>query len=292
MDAAKRRLYIARGNRVMVVDVDQGKLVGEVANTPGVHGVALDLKRKQGYASNGGDATVTIFDLETLKETARPKVGTKPDAIIYDSASDRVFTFNAGSNDATALAADSGTVAGTVKLDARPEFAVSDGLGRIYANLLVKNEVAVIDAKKLTVEKRWPLAPGKSATGIAMDKSKRRLFVTCGNEMMVILDADTGKILATPKIGKGPDACAFDADAGLAFSSNGEGTLTVIEEQPAGTYKVAATVATQPGAKTMALDTKTHNLYLAAARYKEPAAGKKGRGPIEPDSFVIVVVGK
>jgi DNA-binding beta-propeller fold protein YncE len=291
MDPAGRRLYIARGNRVTVVDVDEGKVVGEVANTPGIHGVALDLKRKKGYTSNGGDATVTIFDLETLKEIARPKVGMRPDAIIYDPASDRVFTFNAGSKDTTAISAETGNVDGTIKLDGKPEFAVADEKGQVFVNLEDKSEVVALDAKKLTVLNRWPLAPGKEPAGLSMDRAKRRLFATCHNEMMVVLDADSGKVLDTPAIGKNTDASAFDPGTGLAYSSNGDGTLTVVEEQPAGHYRVAANVKTQDGARTMALDTKTHNVILVTARFKPAAAGERRRQQ-EPDTFEILVVGK
>jgi DNA-binding beta-propeller fold protein YncE len=291
MDALGRRLYIARSNRVTVVDVDEGKVVGEVANTPGIHGVALDLKRKKGYTSNGGDATVTIFDLETLKELARPKVGTRPDAIIYDPVSDRVFTFNAGSKDATAISAESGNVDGTIKLDGKPEFAVADEKGQVFVNLEDKSEVVAFDAKKLTVLNRWPLAPGKNPSGLSMDRTKRRLFATCRNEMMVVMDADSGKVLDTPAIGKGTDASAFDPGTGLAYSSNGDGTLTVVEEQPADHYRVAANVKTQDGARTMALDTKTHNIYLVTSRFKPAVAGERRRAQ-EPDSFEILVVGK
>jgi DNA-binding beta-propeller fold protein YncE len=290
-DADARRLYIARSNRVMVLDVDRAKVVGAVTNTPGVHGVAVVPKRQRGFASNGGDSTVTIFDLQTLRETARVKVGTRPDAILYDPASDCVFTFNAGSNDATALSAADGSVAGTVKLGGRPEFAVADGKGQVYVNLEDKSEVVALDAKKLTVKNRWSLAPGKTPTGIAMDRVKRRLFVTCRNEKMIVLDADNGRVLATLVIGKGTDACAFDPDTGLAFSSNGDGTLTVVEERPADHFRVAANVPTQTGARTMALDPKTHNLYLATARFKPAVPGERRRG-IEPDSFVILIVGK
>jgi DNA-binding beta-propeller fold protein YncE len=291
MDPTARRLYIAHSNRITVVDVDQGKVVGEVANTPGIHGVALDLKRKRGYSSNGGDSTVTIFDLETLKETARPKVGNRPDAIIYDPASDRVFTFNAGSSDATAISAEKGTVDGTVKLGGRPEFAVADEKGQVFVNIEDKDEVVAIDAKELTVKNRWPLAPGKGPAGLSMDRAKRRLFSTCHNEVMIVMDADSGKVLASPAIGKGTDAAAFDQAAGLAFSSNGDGTLTVVEEKPENQYKVLANVPTQDGARTMALDTKTHNILLATAKFKPAAAGERRR-QIEPDSFVILVVGK
>ena len=290
-DADARRLYIARSTRVLVLDVDKNKVVGTVPNTPGVHGVALVPKRHLGFASNGGDSTVTIFDLRTLREKAKVKVGRRPDAIVYDPASDRVFTFNAGSRDATALAAADGKVAGTVKLGGRPEFAVADEKGMIYVNLEDKAEVVAFDAKKLAVKHRWPLAPGKTPTGIAMDRTKRRLFVTCRNEKMVILDADSGKVLATPAIGKGTDACVFDPDKGLAYSSNGDGTLTVVEEKPADHFRVLANVKTQAGARTMALDPKTHHLYLATAEFKPAAPGQRRRA-IVPDSFVILVVGR
>jgi YVTN family beta-propeller protein len=293
LDAGARRLYIARSNRVMVVDVDKGKPVGEVAKTPGVHGVALVPARKRGFTSNGGDSTVTVFDLETLHETARVKVGSRPDAIVYDPASDRVFTFNAGSKDATAVAAEDASVAGTVKLGGRPEFAVADGKGRLYVNLEDKDEVAAVNTRKLTVEARWPLAPGRRPTGIAMDRVRGRLFVTCGNQKMVILSAAEGKVLVTVPIGKGTDACAFDPGRGLAFSSNGDGTLTVVEERPAGHFRVRSAVPTQVGARTMALDEKTHRLYLATARFKPAAPGQKGfRRALEPDSFVVLVVGR
>jgi DNA-binding beta-propeller fold protein YncE len=290
MDAAARRLYISRSNRVMVLDVDEGKLVGELSNTPGVHGIALDPKRQHGFTSNGGDSTVTIFDLKTLKETGRVKVGSRPDSIFYDPASDRVFTLNAGSNDATAISAATGKVDGTVKLEGRPEAAVADEKGRVYVNLVNKDEVVAFDATKLSVTERWPVTPGKGPMGIAMDRDKRHLFVTCRNEKMVVLDAEGGKVLGNVTIGKGTDAAGFDQSAGLAFSSNGDGTLTVVQEQPAGQFRVAANVKTQDGARTMALDVKTHNVLLATATFK-PATGG-GRRTVEPDSFVILVVGK
>ncbi len=292
MDAAAHRLYITRSNRVLVLDVEEGKVGGEVAKTAGVHGVALVPKHKRGFTSNGGDATATVFDLETLREIARPKVGSRPDAITYDPASDRVFTFNAGSKDATALEAADGKVAGTVALEGRPESGVADEKGLVYVNIVDKSEVVVFDAQKLQVKERWSLGDGKGPTGIAMDRAKRRLFVTCRNQKMVILNADGGKVLDTLPIGQGTDACAFDPGTGRAFSSNGDGTLTVVEEQPADHYRVAATVPTQRGSRTMALDTKTHNILLAAVRYKPAAPGAKGRPAAEPDSFTILVVGK
>jgi len=287
LDGSARRLYIARANRVMVMDVDKGALVGEVANTPGVHGVALVPKRDRGFASNGGDATVTVFDLKTLQEVARIKVGNRPDAILYDSASGRVFTFNAGSRDATAIDAETEKVVGTVPLGGKPEFAVADAKGHVYVNLEDKSEVLALDAHKLTVTHRWPLTPGKEPAGLAMDRARRRLFATCHNEKMVVLDADSGRVLATPAIGKGTDACVFDPDTRLAFSSNGDGTLTVVREEGTDQFAVAETVTTQAGARTMALDPKTHNLFLATARAKPGQ-----RRSYEPGSFVILVVGK
>jgi DNA-binding beta-propeller fold protein YncE len=290
-DPDAHRLYIARATRVQVLDVDKEKLVGEVADTPGVHGVALVPKRHRGFASNGRDNTVTIFDLETLKETARPKVGTRPDGILYDSASDRVFTFNAGSKDATAIDAEKGEVVGTVKLGGKPESAVADGKGMVFVNIEDKDEVVAFDAKDLSVKDHWAVVPGKAPVGLAMDRAKHRLFVSCHNEKMVVLDADNGKVLATPTIGKGTDYAVFDPATKLAFSSNGDGTLTVIEEKTEGEFTVAGNVATQRGARTMALDPKTHNIYLATAKFKAPAPGERRPG-IEPDSFVILVVGK
>jgi DNA-binding beta-propeller fold protein YncE len=287
IDAKARRLYITRFNRVMVLDLDKGTPIGEIAPTPGVHGVALVPPRDRGFISNGGDSTVTVFDLPTLREVARIKVGKRPDAIVYDPASDRVFTFNAGGGDATAIDAAGEKVVGTVALGGKPEFAVADGQGHVYVNLEDKSEVLELDARKLAVTQRWPLAPGKEPTGLAMDRGRRRLFSSCHNGKMVILDADSGRVLATPPIGKGTDACIFDPDTGLAFSSNGDGTLTVVRDDGKGGYEVAETVTTQAGARTMALDPKTHNLYLVTAK---PKPGQ--RRSYEPGSFVLLVVGR
>jgi DNA-binding beta-propeller fold protein YncE len=290
MDSEARRLYIARSNRVTVLDVDTGKVAGEIPNAPGIHGVVLVPQRKQGYSSNGGDSTVMIFSLETLKETSRVKVGSRPDAIVYDPFSDRVFTFNAGSKDATAIATETGMVVGTVPLGGKPEAGVSDEKGTIYVNLENENEIVAFDAKTLAVKSRFPTAPGAKAVGLAMDRAKHRLFCTCGNQKMAILDAESGKVLGSPAIGNGTDACVFDAGLGLAFSSNRDGTLTIVEEQPAGEFKVAANVPTMQGARTMALDTKTHNIILCTAKFAPAAAGQ--RPTPEKDSFVVLVVGK
>jgi YVTN family beta-propeller protein len=295
MDAAARRLYIARATRVIVVDVESGTVAGEVPGTPGIHGVALVPEKKRGYTSNGQDSTVTVFDLETLKEVNRIKVGQRPDAIIYDDASKRVFTMNAGSKDATAIDVETDQVAGTVPLGGKPEFAVADGTGRVFVNLEDKSEIVGFDSKKLAVQSHWPLTPGKDPAGLAMDRKNRRLFSTCHNDMMVVVDADSGRVVATPAIGKRTDAAAFDPDLGLAFSSNGDGTLTVVHEDDPDHYSVVANVPTQLGARTMALDSKTHNVYLVTAKAKPvppEEKGKRRRPTFEPGSFVVVVVGQ
>jgi DNA-binding beta-propeller fold protein YncE len=286
LDPVTRRLYIARSNRVMVYDVDKEALVGEVANTPGVHGVALVAKLDRGFASDGGDSTVTVFDLKTLAERTKIKVGPKPDAILYDPASNQVFTFNA-SGTATAIDPEKETVVGTIELGGKPEFAVSDEKGQIFVNLEDKSEVLAIDAHKRAVVHRWPLTPGEEPAGLAIDRARNRLFSTCNNQKMISLDAATGEVLGTAAIGKGTDACAFDLEGRLAFSSNGDGTLTVVREKTDGKLEVLQSVETQAGARTMALDSKTHHVYLVAAKAK---AGE--RRSYEPASFVILVVGK
>jgi YVTN family beta-propeller protein len=294
VDGSAHRLYVARSNRVTVVDVDKGAVVGEIANTPGVHGVALIPREHRGFTSNGGDDTVTVFDTQTLKELDRVKVGSRPDAIIFDRSTSRVFTFNGGSNDATAIDAATSKVVGTIALGGRPEFAVSGGDGTIFVNIEDKSEIVAFDAKALTVKGRWPLAPGDGPSGIAYDRTNHRLFSVCSNEKMVVMDSQTGKVVTTVPIGKGPDAAGFDS--GLVFSPNGrDGTLTVIQEETPDTFTVVATVPTQVSARTMALDRRSHTIYLAAARFAPKPAGatpQRGRPNIEPNSFVILVVGR
>jgi YVTN family beta-propeller protein len=295
-DSAAHRLYIARSTRVTVVDVEKDVVVGEIANTPGVHGVALANRLHRGFTSNGGDDTVTVFDPETLKEVERVKVGSRPDFIMFDRTSNRVFTFNGGSNDATAIDAATAKVVGTIALGGRPESAVADRNGQIFVNIEDKSEVAAFDGRTLTVSNHWPLAPGEGPSGLALDRRNHRLFAACSNEKMVVLDSETGHVVATPTVGKGPDGAAFDPDPGLAFSPNGrDGTLTVIQEESPDEFGVVATVPTQASARTMALDRETHSIYLAAARFAAQPAGStetRRRPPMEPNSFVILVFGR
>jgi YVTN family beta-propeller protein len=292
-DNATNRLYIARSTRVQVVDCEKGALVGEVADTQGVHGVALVGKLKRGYASNGQDNSVTVFDLDTLKEVERIKVGTKPDVIIFDRTSNRVFTMNGGSNDATAIDPATNKVVGTIALGGKPEFAVSDGKGTIFVNIEDKSEIASFDAKTLKVGTRWSLAQGEGPSGIALDRKNRLLFSAC-SEKMVVSDADKGKVVTTVPIGKGTDGAGFYPKLGLAFSPNGQdGTLTVIKEESKDKFSVLATVPTQTSARTMTVDPKTGYVYLAAAEYLPPAAGQTQgrRRQVKPGTFVVLVFG-
>src|SRR5712671_2425046 len=231
-DPAGKRLFISRGTHVMVVDPEKGSVIGDIPNTPGVHGIALAQDLGKGFTSNGRENSVTVFDLKTLKETARIKTegGENPDAILYDPSSKRVFTFNGRSKNATVIDATNDKVVGNIPLDGKPEFGVADGKGGVFVNIEDKSEVTSIDAKKAVVIKSWPLAPCEEPSGLAMDLKSRRLFAGCHNKMMAVVDADSGKVIATPAIGEGVDANGFDPSAQLAFSSNGDGTLTVVHE--------------------------------------------------------------
>jgi len=295
-DAGARRLYISRGTHVIVLDLDSGKNVGDIPDTPGVHGIALAPELGRGFTSNGREGTVSIFDIKTLALSTKVKVGDNPDAILYDPATKRVFTFNGRSHDSSAIDAASGKVLGTIPLDGKPEFAASDAKGEIFVNIEDKSELVAIDPDKLQVKAKWALAPCTGPSGLSIDRKHRRLFVGCDNKMMAVVDADTGKVLATPVIGDGVDATAFDEETGLAFASCGEGVLTVVKEESPDKFSVAEDLKTQPGARTMALDAKTHNVYVVTAQFGPPppatADNPHPRRTILSDSFVVLVVGK
>jgi len=296
VDSEARRLYISRGTHVMVVDADSYAVVGDIPDTQGVHGIALAPEFGRGFASDGRANLVTIFDLKTLKTLGTAKTGDGPDAIIYDPASHRVFTFNGHGGNATAIEAEIGKVVGTIDLGGRPEFAVADGAGHVYNNLEDKSMVVVIDSRSLQVLHRWPLAPCEEPSGMAIDTEHRRLFSGCHNKMMAIVDSDTGKVLATPPIGEGVDANAFDPGTSLAFSSNGDGTLTIVHEDSPDKFTVVDNVRTQRGARTMALDAKTHRVFLVTAEFGPlpPAmpGNERRRPPIVPGSFTLLVFGQ
>jgi len=294
-DPAARRLYLSRGTHVLVLDADSGKKVGDIADTPGVHGIALAPELGRGFTSNGREGMVSIFDIKTLALISKVKVGDNPDAILYDPATKRVFTFNGKSQDSTAIDGASGKVLGTIKLDGKPEFAASDAKGEIFVNIEDKSELTAIDPNKLEVRAKWPLAPCTEPSGLALDRKHRRLFVGCDNKMMAIVDADSGKVLATPPIGEGVDATAFDDATGLAFASCGEsGVLTVVKEA-SGKY-TAEYIPTKARARTMALDSKTHKVFVVTADFGTAPAPTADtphpRPPMVPDSFVVFVLEK
>jgi DNA-binding beta-propeller fold protein YncE len=277
VDENARRLYVSHGTQVEVLDVDTGAIVGKIENTQGVHGIAIAPDIGRGFVSDGQASTVTIFDLKTLKTIAEVPTGKKPDAIIYDPATSRVFAFNGGSNSATVIEGKDGKVAGTIDLGGGPEFAAADGNGYVYNNLEDESMVLKINSRTLKVEQRWPTAPCSSPSSMAMDRANRRLFVGCRSKVMAVMNADTGQVVTTLPIGDHVDATAFDTETRLIFNSNGEGTVTVIRQDSPDKYSIAETVKTLPRAKTSALDPKTHQLFLSTA---------------ESGQFEVLVVGK
>jgi DNA-binding beta-propeller fold protein YncE len=293
-DNTNRRIYASHGAIVEVVDPDAGKVVGQITQLHGVHGIAIAADLNKGFISNGQSNSVTVFDLKTLAKLGEPATGQNPDAICYEPKTQRVFTFNGRSNDSTAIDAKTNEIVATFPLNGKPEFCVADGAGKIYNNLEDKSEVIEIDAAKPAVTRRTSLAPAESPSGLAIDVKNKKLFSVGDNKMMAVTDIATMKVIATPAIGAGPDAAGFDPGAGLAFSSNGEGTLTIVKSVN-GKYEAVDTVPTERGARTMTVDPKLHRVYLLAAEYgpaPEAKEGKKGRPPVLPDSFHVLVVGK
>ncbi len=291
VDSDARRVYVSHATQVVVLDADSYEVVGSIPDTQGVHGIAIASELGRGFTSNGRSNDVTIFDLKTLKTIVTVKTDANPDAIVYDSVSKRVFTFNGRGKNTTAINAADGTVAGTLALGGKPEFAVADGKGSIFVNNEDTSELIQIDSQKITETHRWPLAPCKSPSGLAMDRKSRRLFAVCDEKVMAVVNADTGKVVAAPTIGEGVDASAFEPATQLAFASNGEGTLTVIHEDSPDKYTVVENVPTKRSARTMGLDLKTHNIFLPAADFDPPAPGER-RGKMKPGSFVLLVLGK
>ena len=294
VDTAGNRLFLSRGTHAMVLDLTRDSVIGDIPNTNGIHGVALAPELNRGFTSNGRDSSVTIFDYKTLAPISVVKIQARnPDAILYDAATKRVFTFNGGTANATAIDATNGTVIGNVDLGGKPESSVSEG-GKIYTNIEDKNEIAVFDPKTLKVLARWPLAPCEEPTGLAIDRAHQRLFAGCGNKTMAVVDMKTGKVVASPAVGDGVDAAAFDPVTKLAFTSNGEGTITVVRQDTPDKYTVVETVVTQRGARTMALNPKTHRLYTVTADFgPTPAATAerpRPRPPMIPGSFVVLVL--
>jgi DNA-binding beta-propeller fold protein YncE len=291
VDATARRVYISHGSHVVVMDADTYAIVGDVPDTQGVHGIALASDLGRGFVSAGRANTAVIFDLKTLASLGTVKTDANPDAIVFDSVTKRVFTLNGRGQNTTAINGADGSIAGTLALGGKPEFAQADGKGSIFVNIEDKNELVEFDAQKVTEIHRWPLAPCKSPSGLAMDVKNRRLFSVCDEKVMAVTNADTGKVIATPAICEGPDAAGFDPATGYVFASCGDGNLTVIHQDSPDKYTVVENVPTKKTARTMALDLKTHNIFLPSAEFDAPAPGER-RGKMKPGSFAIVVVGK
>src|SRR5436853_3320968 len=295
IDSSARRLYLSHGTQVDVVDADNGKLIGTIPDTPGIHGIAIASEFKHGFTSNGRENKVSMFDPATLKLINKIDVGKGPDGIYYDPETKRVFTNNHGSHDITAIDAKSGQVVGTVKVEGDGEQAViADDL--IYVNSEDTNEVVVFDPKSLQVRKRFPIGVAKTPTGLAYDAKTKRLFIGCRNEpKMVVMDATSGKVINSFPIGRGVDYAGFDSQAKLIFFSCSEGVLNIFNEKSADEYEDAGAVKTQPSAKTMAFDPKTKKIFLTAAEYTDtPPTTADGRPQrtIKPGSFVVLVVSK
>ncbi|WP_201315612.1 YncE family protein [Dyella sp. EPa41] len=292
-DAQRRHLFVSRGDRVDVVDVDKDKAIGTIAGTQGVHGIAIDQATHRGYTSNGKSASVTVFDLDSLKTvTTVSGTGENPDAILFDPASKHVLTFNGRGHSFSVIDPADSKVIATVALSGKPEFAVSDEAGHVFVNIEDRAELVEIDSRANKVLASWKLGTCESPSGLAIDNTHHRLFSVCDNQQMAVTDASSGKLVATVSIGDGPDAVVYDAGTATVFSSNGEsGNITAVHQDDADHYRVAQTIATQPSARTLTLDPKLHRLYLSAAKLAGTAT--EGHHPaVEPDSFTVLTVGR
>lgn len=294
VDPAAKLLYVTRQTHVQVINTQTGAVVADIRDTPGVHGVALAPDLGRGFISNGQGGSVTVFDLETHKELGKVPAGQNPDAILYDPASRKVLAFNGRSHDVTTFDASAqpgpGAHPASIPLDGKPEFAATDGRGHVFVNLEDKNAIVVIDTRTLKVDDEWKIEGGEEPSGLAIDAAHHHLFAGCGNEVMAVVDTESGKTVGTVPIGKGVDACGFDPGTGEAFASCGDGTLTVIKESSPGKFGVEQTVQTRRGARTMALDPSTHTVYLPTAEF--PADAGQRRPAPKPGSFMLVVVSR
>jgi DNA-binding beta-propeller fold protein YncE len=291
VDSDARRVYISHGTHVVVMNADTYAIEGDIPDTQGVHGIAIASDLGRGFISAGRANTAVIFDLKNLKTLGTVKTDANPDAIIYDPATKRVFTFNGRGKNSTAINAADGSVAGTIPLADKPEFAVADGKGAIFVNGEDTSNLIALDSQNLKETHRWPLAPCKSPSGLAGDLKTRRLMAVCDDKVSSIVDADSGKIVSNPAICDGPDAAAFDPTTNYFFASCGDGNLTVIHEDSPDAYTVVENVPTKKTARTMGLDLKTHKIFLPSAEFDPPAPGER-RGKMKPGSFAIIVVGK
>ena len=293
VDSATHLLYLSRATHVVIVDTATGKIVGDVGDTPGVHGIAIASDLGRGYISAGKADRVKVFDLKSRQTLADIAVGSKPDAIVYEPTSRQVFAFNGHSDNASVIDTASNKVVETIALGGAPEFARADGTGKIFVNIENKNELVALNAKTRKVTARWPLPGCDGPSGLALDAAHHRSFSVCGNSAMTILNVETGKAIATLPIGKGVDGADFDAESQNAFSANGDGTLTIVHEADPDHFAVIQTLETAQGARTIALDPKTHALFLPSANFgpaKPSLLDAHPKPPILPDTFFVLTV--
>ncbi|HEY3840445.1 MAG TPA: YncE family protein [Bryobacteraceae bacterium] len=289
-DPPNHRLFIARQTRVMVVDEDTGMLLGEVTGIMGAHGTAVAASSGHGFATSGNDQSVVMFDLKTFKALSRIPAAEDADAIVYDAPSNRVFTLNGDAHSSTVIDAKAGTLVTNIPLGGKPEYGASAGDGMVYANLTDISEIVEIDAKKAAVTRRWPTAPCKQPVSMAIDTVHHRLFSGCRSGLMAVSDYQAGKVVATLPIGTGVDGAGYDAASGNAFASNADGTLTVIHQDTPDQYHVLETVQTPPGSRNMGLDPINHRVYIVSGKFGPPPATGRGRGPVLPGSFSLLVI--
>ena len=292
-DDQSGKLYVSHGNMVQVVDMKTDTLLGTITGLNGVHGIAIASDLNKGFISNGRDSSVTIFNTKTLQVIARIKVtGQNPDAILFDPFSRKVFTFNGRSSNSTVIDAETNLVTATIALEGKPEFSVTDGKGKIYVNIEDKSKICKINTSTLKVEQSWSIAPGEEPSGLALDNETHRLFSVCDNKTMVVVNAETGKIISTLPIGDRVDGAAFDPGLKYAYSSNGDGTLTIVKEENKDSFSIVTNLPTQKGARTIAINKITHHIYLPTAEFeqvpKSEAGNQKGRPKILPNSFIVL----
>src|SRR5579864_481836 len=289
-DPPNHRLFIARQNRVMVVDENTGTLLGEVTGIQGAHGTAVAQSSGHGFATSGNDQSVVMFDLKTFKVLGKIPAAEDADAIVYDSPSNRIFTLNGDAHSSTVIDARAGTLITNIPLGGKPEYGASAGDGKVYANITDTSEVVEIDAKTATVTRRWSTAPCKQPVPMAVDTAHHRLFSGCRSGVMAVSDYQAGKVVATPSIGAGADGAGFDAASGNVFSSNADGTLTVIHQDSPDQYHVLATLETPQGSRNLGLDPTNHRVFVVSAKFGPVPAGGRGRGPVLPGSFTLMVI--
>jgi YVTN family beta-propeller protein len=285
VDEVNNKLFISHGTQVNVVDLKTSQEIGIIPQTNGVHGIAIANDLDRAFISCGMDSSVSVVELSSLKQVAKVKVsGKNPDAILYDQFSKKIFTFNGGSSNSTVIDAISLKVIATIPLAGKPEFSQTDGKGKIFVNIEDKSSIALINAVSMKVEKLWSIEPGEEPSGLALDNENHRLFSVCGNKLMTVTDANTGKVITTVPIGDGCDGVAFDNVSKRIFTSNGEGTMTVIQQENSDQYIVLENFTTQPGARTITLDKTTHHVYLSVGEYM-PGTGRR---PVKPNTFRVI----